>query len=86
MKIDITNQQNGVKARLSGFSTNEIQSKIEACQNGQCDCDCDPSVMAKIEGIELTNENGSTTVTVTGDVDATTLAPMMESCLIGEKK
>lgn len=86
MKIDITNQKNGVKARLSGFSTNDVESKIEACQNGQCGCDCDPSVMEKIEGIELTNENGGTTVTVTGDVDAATLAPMMQSCLIGEEQ
>jgi hypothetical protein len=86
MKIDITNQQNGVKATLTGFSTTELNSKIEACQNGQCGCDCDPGVMEKITGIELKEESGSTTLTVSGDVDATTLAPMMESCLIGEKQ
>ncbi|MBN2869620.1 MAG: hypothetical protein JXK04_01550 [Campylobacterales bacterium] len=86
MKIDITNQTNGVKAFLSGFSTQELGTKIEACQNGQCDCDCDPELMQKIEGIELTSVEGGSILTVTGDVDAKTLAPMMKECLLGEKQ
>jgi hypothetical protein len=86
MKIDITNQPKGVKATLTGFSTTELGAKIEACQNGQCGCDCDPEVMEKITGIELKEESGNTTLTVSGEVDAETLAPMMQSCLIGENK
>ncbi|KFN39745.1 MAG: hypothetical protein JU82_06060 [Sulfuricurvum sp. MLSB] len=86
MKIDITNQANGVKAFLTGFSTEELGAKIEACQNGQCDCNCDPTMMQKIEGIELTSVEGGSILTVTGDVDAQTLAPMMKECLLGEKQ
>ena len=86
MKIDITNQTNGVKAFLSGFSTEELGAKIEACQSGNCDCACDPSLMQKIEGIELVSVDGGSMLTVTGDVDAETLAPMMHECLIGEKQ
>jgi hypothetical protein len=86
MKIDITNQKNGVKAFLSGFSTEELGSKIEACQNGNCDCACDPAVMQRIEGIELTSVEGGSILTVTGNVDAETLAPMMQECLIGDKQ
>lgn len=86
MNINVSNIKNGVKATLKGFSTQDLNAKIEACQNGQCDCDCDPSLMQKIEGIELKEENGDATLTVTGDVDAQTLAPMMQSCLMGEEK
>ncbi|PHM17344.1 MAG: hypothetical protein CJD30_06860 [Sulfuricurvum sp. PD_MW2] len=86
MKIEITNQTNGVKAFLSGFNTSELNAKIEACQNGQCECECDPMIMQKIDKIELTTIEGCATVSITGDVDAQTLAPMMQSCLLGEKQ
>lgn len=85
MKIDITNQTNGVKAFLGGFTTEELSAKIEACQNGQCECSCDPTIMQKIEGIELASENGGATITITGNVDAQILAPMMQECLLGDK-
>ena len=84
MKIEITNQTNGIKAFLSGFSTEELGAKIEACQNGQCECACDPAMMQKIEGIELTSVEGGSTITITGDVSAETLAPMMQECLLGK--
>jgi hypothetical protein len=86
MKIDITNQTNGVKAFLSGFSTEELGAKIEACQSGNCECACDPELMQKIEGIELTTVAGGSMLSITGDVDADTLAPMMKECLLGEKQ
>lgn len=85
MKIDITNQTNGVKAFLGGFSTDELSAKIEACQNGQCDCECDPTIMQKIEDISLASVDGGSTITITGDIDAQTLAPMMQECLLGDK-
>lgn len=86
MKIEITNQTNGVKAFLSGFNTSELNAKIEACQSGQCECQCDPMIMQKIDKIKLTTIEGGATVSITGDVDAQTLAPMMQSCLLGEKQ
>jgi hypothetical protein len=86
MKINITNQTNGVKAFLGGFNTQELSAKIEACQNGQCECACDPEIMQKIEGIEFSSVEGGSTITITGDVDAQTLAPMMKECLLGEKQ
>ncbi len=86
MKIDITNQTGGVKAFLSGFSTEELGAKIEACQSGNCDCACDPELMQKIEGIELTTVEGGSMLSITGDVDADTLAPMMKECLLREKQ
>lgn len=84
MRINLTDKKNGVQATLQGFSTTDVSAKIEACQNGVCDCDCDPAVMQKIESIDLAENAEGTTLTVTGDVDAKTLAPMMQKCLIGE--
>ncbi|MDO9055964.1 MAG: hypothetical protein Q7U69_05405 [Sulfuricurvum sp.] len=86
MKIEMMNHTGGVKAFLGGFSTEELSAKIEACQNGQCDCACDPSIMQKIEGIELSTVEGGSTITITGDVNAETLAPMMQECLLGDKQ
>lgn len=84
MKIEMINHTGGVKAFLGGFSTEELSAKIEACQNGQCECACDPAMMQKIESIDLVSVDGGSTITITGDVNAQTLAPMMQECLIGD--
>ncbi len=78
----VTDTQNGVKATLSGFKTEELASKIDACKNGECVCECDPQIMQKIENIEVTSNNENTDIVITGDVDAKTLEPMMKECLI----
>lgn len=80
-KVD--NTQNGVKAFLNGFSTQDVSSKIQACQEGSCSCECSPEMMQKIENIEVKSEkDGSTSITITGDVKAEELAPMMKECLL----
>lgn len=86
MNIKITDQANGIKAFLSGFSTEELNAKIEACKNGECACNCDPEMMRKIESIDLASVEGGSTITIIGAVDAQTLAPMMQECLIGENQ
>ncbi|MDQ1340555.1 MAG: hypothetical protein QG567_1712 [Campylobacterota bacterium] len=86
MKISVINQKNGVKAILKGFNTKEISEKISACQDGACSCDCDPAMMAKITGIELKETEDGAELIVNGAVDADTLAPMMQSCLIGDNE
>ncbi|WP_373004731.1 hypothetical protein [Sulfurimonas sp.] len=78
----VTNTKSGVKATLSGFKTDAIASKIEACKSGDCDCDCDPEIMAKIDNIEFYSTKDGSNIVVTGDIDAQTLEPMMKECLI----
>lgn len=85
MNIDIKDNGNGITAVLSGFNTADINSKIEACKSGNCSCDCDPSVMEKIENIEVSQLGDKTQISVMGAVDAATIAPMMQSCLMGDK-
>lgn len=86
MILNITNQKDGVIASLSGFKTDELNAKIELCKNGECVCSCDPEMMQKIKSIDVTGQDGFATITITGDVDAQALAPMMQECLIGEKQ
>ena len=78
----VTNTDKGVKAFITGFKTEELSAKIEACKSGACSCDCDPQMMQKIDNIEVSSENGGTSIVVTGDVDAKELEPLMKECLL----
>lgn len=80
--FQINNTQRGVKATLQGFRAEDLQEKIDACTEGSCSCSCDPQIMQKITNIEVKNENNGASITITGDVKAETLAPMMQECLL----
>ena len=82
-KID--NTLGGVKATLSGFNVEDISSKIEACKDGACECSCDPEIMEKIKNIEVSKTEDGASITITGNVNAETLAPMMQECLVDNK-
>ena len=81
--IKMTELENGVNARLTGFSAQTLEEKVRECREGSCSCDCDPAVMAKIEDVRVTATEEGAEIRITGAVDARTLAPMMESCLLG---
>ncbi|HFU74202.1 MAG TPA: hypothetical protein ENK65_01465 [Helicobacteraceae bacterium] len=82
--IKIEGINNGISATLTGFKKEDIASKIEACQAGACECACDPAVMSKIEDIQITDSDNDTNITVIGDLDVKTIAPMMQACLIDD--
>ncbi len=82
----INNTKNGISATLTGFKKEDISAKIEACQEGSCACACDPEMMKKIESIEVTGDSNATNIVVTGDLDAATIAPMMQECLINSSE
>lgn len=81
----VKNTLNGIQANLTGFKTKEISDKIEACKNGVCECSCDPEIMKKIENIEVSKTEDGTSITITGNVDAETLTPMMQECLMDNR-
>lgn len=80
----IQNIQNGVNAVISGLKTEDISSKIDACKDGNCSCSCDPEIMKNIENIEVSSTTEGTNIKITGNVDAKTLEPMMQECLINQ--
>ncbi|MDD2906686.1 MAG: hypothetical protein PHH41_00535 [Sulfurimonas sp.] len=80
--FQIHNTQNGVKAILGGFNAEDLQKKIQACQEGKCECECDPAMMQKITNIEVRSEAQGASITIEGDVEAAELAPMMQGCLL----
>ena len=78
----IENTNNGVKAVLTGFNTQELSTKIDECKNGECSCSCDPEIMNKISNIEVGSEDDTTSITITGNIDKEELEPMMKECLL----
>jgi hypothetical protein len=80
--LKVLSTDKGVKAFVTGFKTEELSAKIEACKDGSCSCDCDPQMMQRIENIEVASEENGASITITGDVNAEELEPMMKKCLL----
>lgn len=78
----IQNTKSGVKAFLGGFKAEAISKKVQECKDGNCSCDCDPSMMEKITNIEVASAKNGASITITGDVKAEELEPMMKGCLL----
>ena len=78
----VNNTKSGVKAFLGGFNAEDIAAKVQECLDGQCSCACDPQMMEKIENIEVSAEENGASITITGDVKAEELEPMMKGCLL----
>lgn len=81
----VSNTANGISATLTGFKKEDVTARIEACQEGSCECACAPEVMKKIKNIEVSGSDSETNITVTGDIDAETIAPMMQECLLDNR-
>lgn len=77
----VNNTNKGVKAFLGGLKAEEIAAKVQECQDGQCSCACDPEMMQKIKNIEVSAEENGASITITGEVKAEELEPMMKGCL-----
>lgn len=80
--FQVTDTPKGVNAVLTGFNTEELSAKIAECQGGECSCSCSPDIMNKIKNIEVSGENSETTISITGEVRAAELEPMMRECLL----
>ncbi len=80
--LKVKNTKNGVSAFLSGFKTEDIAAKIEACKNGKCECSCDSEIMGKIQNIELLESENGANIVITGDISADKLTPLMKECFL----
>ena len=78
----VTNTKTGVKAFLGGFKAEDLNAKVQECQDGSCSCECDPQMMQKIGKIEVASIEDGASLTITGDVTAEELEPMMRGCLL----
>lgn len=80
--LKVNNTNNGVKAFVGGLKAEDVSAKVQECQAGQCSCACEPEMMKKIENIEVSAQDNGVNITITGDVKAEELEPMMKGCLL----
>jgi len=68
-KAEVTKHLSGIKVAFSGsVEKQNVVSMVQRCQGGQCDCMSDES-KKKIEGLEVSGEDGNVSLTIKGDVD-----------------
>jgi len=68
-KAEVTKQISGIKVAFSGnVEKQSVVSMVQRCQGGQCDCMSDEA-KKKIEGLEVTGEDGSVELNISGDLD-----------------
>lgn len=68
-KAEVTKQLSGIKVAFTGDIRKEnVVSMVQRCQGGQCDCMSD-AAKKKIEGLEVSGEDGSVQLNISGDLD-----------------
>jgi len=68
-KAEVTKNLSGIRVAFSGdVEKQNVVSMVQRCQGGQCDCMSDES-KKKIEGLEVSGEDGNVTLSIKGDVD-----------------
>ena len=67
-KAEVTKQLTGIKVAFSGdIEKQNVVSMVQRCQGGQCDCMSDEA-KKKIEGLEVSGEDGNVSLTIKGDL------------------
>ncbi|MBU1642623.1 hypothetical protein KKE54_04625 [bacterium] len=79
---NLAKTQNGVSINFRGELKKEsIESMIQACQDGNCGCDCVPTMMPQISKIEVSGSDGDVTITLHSDtLDLKSVEEAMEAC------
>jgi len=68
-KAEVTKNLSGIRVAFSGdVEKQNVVSMVQRCQGGQCDCMSDES-KKKIEGLEVSGEDGNVTLSIKGNVD-----------------
>ena len=67
-KAEVTKQFSGIRVAFTGaVEKQNVVSMVQRCQGGQCDCMSDAS-KKKIEGLEVSGEDGNVALTIKGDI------------------
>lgn len=83
IKIDATPLEQGVELTFTGaVSKQEMEERIASCSAGECSCGCDPELFQKIEGMEVSGEEGAVRLRLQGrDLPAEALKAAAQSCM-----
>lgn len=78
---NVTKSPFGVNVKFSGDITKEsVSNMVESCSNGSCGCDCDPKLFEKIEGMEVSGEDGNVTIGLKGAIEVEEIQSAVEGC------
>jgi hypothetical protein len=68
-KAEVTKNLSGIRVAFSGdIEKQNVVSMVQRCQGGQCDC-MSSEAKKKIEGLEVSGEDGDVALTISGDLD-----------------
>jgi len=68
-KAEVTKELSGIRVAFSGaIEKQNVVSMVQRCQGGQCDC-MSGDAKKKIEGLEVSGEDGNVTLSIKGDLD-----------------
>lgn len=73
--------QDGVNIKFTGsVEKKSVVSMIESCSSGECDCDCDPELFKRIEGMDVSGEDGDVTIGLKGNISADEISEAVGKC------
>lgn len=84
-KAEVTKQLSGIRVTFTGaVEKQNVVSMVQRCQGGQCDCMSEAS-KKKIEGLEVSGEDGNVQLTISGDLDVGEIeAALKKSPVLGD--
>jgi len=84
-KAEVTKELSGIRVAFTGaVEKQNVVSMVQRCQGGQCDCMSEAS-KKKIEGLEVSGEDGNVQLTISGDLDVGEIeAALKKSPLLGD--
>jgi len=88
IKTNLAKTQNGVSINFKGELKKEsIEAMVQACRDGNCGCDCAPTMMPQISDIAVSGKDGDVTITLHSEtLDLKSVAEAMEGCDIPSSK
>ncbi|MCJ7765988.1 MAG: hypothetical protein MUP09_08630 [Thiovulaceae bacterium] len=82
IKKNLAKTQSGVTINFTGELKKEsVETMVEACREGNCGCDCAPTMMPQINKIAVSGEDGDVTITLHSDtLDIKSVEEAIEGC------